>query len=71
MGEAVDVLCKHIGKEHLAEAACPKCSTALNIIDSPGLFDVTCPQGCFNYNFNRDPASGEFQNGHIFYGQPS
>jgi hypothetical protein len=71
LAEAVDVLCKRIGREHLTEATCPRCSTAVNIIDSPALFDVTCPQGCFNYNFHRDPASGEFQHGHVFYGQPS
>ena len=69
LAEAVHTLCQRIGKEHLTEAACPKCSTALNIIDRPALFDVTCPQGCFNYNFHRDPESGEFLHGHVFYGQ--
>ncbi len=71
LAEAVDALCQRIGNEHLTEAACPKCSTALKIIDSPALFDVTCPQGCFNYNFHRDSASGQFQHGHVFYGQPA
>jgi hypothetical protein len=69
LGEAVDTLCQRISKEHLVGAACPKCSTALNIIDSPALFDVTCPQGCFTYEFHRDPGSGEFQHGHVFFGQ--
>jgi hypothetical protein len=69
--EAVDVLCKRICKEHLTEVGCPGCATALNVIDSPALFDVTCPQGCFTYNFHRDPDSGEFLHGHVFYGQPA
>lgn len=69
--EAVHTICERISKKHLTEAACPKCTTALNIIDSPALFDVSCPQRCFNYNFHRDPASGEFQHGHVFYGQPA
>ena len=68
---AVDALCQRIANEHLKEAACPKCSTALQIIDSPALFDVTCPQGCFKYNFHRDPASGQFQHGHVFFGLPT
>ena len=71
LAEAVNALCQRIGKEHLTEAACPQCSTDLKIIDSPGLFDVTCPQGCFNYNFHTDPASGQFQHGHVFFKQPA
>jgi hypothetical protein len=70
LGSAVQTLCRRIAQEHLSSATCPKCENALNIIDSPGLFDVTCPSGCFTYNFHRDPKSGEFLHGHVFFGQP-
>lgn len=69
LGAAVQSLCRRIAKKHLTSAMCPKCENALKIIDGPGLFDVTCPSGCFTYNFHRDPTSGEFLHGHVFFGQ--
>ena len=69
LGNAVQTLCHRIAQEHLSSATCPKCKKTLSINDSPRLFDVTCPSGCFNYNFHRNPTSGEFLHGHVFFGQ--
>jgi hypothetical protein len=49
---------------------CPRCSARLSLIDSPGLFDLSCPEGCFNYNFHRDPETKEFMHGHFFSRPP-
>lgn len=67
--EAVHALCRRICEAHIREATCPKCSATLKIIDAPALFDVSCPERCFNYNFHRDPSTGEFQHGHVFFAQ--
>lgn len=69
LSNAVHTLCRRICEEHITEATCPKCAAGLDIINSPALFDVSCPQRCFNYNFHRDPSSGEFQHGHLFFSQ--
>ncbi|MEZ6138682.1 MAG: hypothetical protein R3C53_27675 [Pirellulaceae bacterium] len=70
LGRAVQTLCYRIAHEQRTSASCPKCQNALNIIDGPRLFYVTCPSGCFTYDFHRDPKSGEFLHGHVFFGQP-
>jgi len=49
---------------------CPLCSAALQAIDSPALFDVVCPNGCFNYHFHRD-EEGSLLHGHFFMASPS
>jgi hypothetical protein len=68
--EAIDHIVKRIHAGEHSEWACPWCSTRLSLIDSPGLFDLSCPQGCFNYNFHRDPETGESMHGHFFSRPP-
>jgi hypothetical protein len=68
--EAIDRLVKRIHAGEDSQWVCPSCSTRLSLIDSPGLFDLSCPQGCFNYNFHRDPETREFMNGHFFSRPP-
>ncbi len=63
---AIQLVCDRIADDKLTEAACPLCSAALRIHDTPNLFDVTCPKGCFNYDFHRDPKDGAFLHGHFF-----
>jgi hypothetical protein len=31
---------------------------------------LSCPRGCFNYNFHRDPETREFMHGHFFARPP-
>jgi hypothetical protein len=69
--EAIDVMVKRIHAGEHFQWVCPRCSTLLSLIDSPGLFDLSCPQGCFNYNFHRDPDTKEFMHGHFFSRPPS
>ena len=66
----VEALCQRILRKEPNEASCPVCSGPISIVDSPALFDVTCPRGCFNYSFHRDPKSQEFLHGHFFVGEP-
>ena len=47
------------------EWRCPKCGTVLQVTDTPSLFDLSCPRMCFDYNYHRDPDSGEFLHGHF------
>jgi hypothetical protein len=49
--------------------SCPLCSAALKVVDAPALFDVVCPNRCFNYNFHRD-EKGEPLHGHFFMCDP-
>jgi hypothetical protein len=49
---------------------CPRCGSPLKLVDSPSMFDLSCPRACFCYNFHRDPASGELRSGHFFAGPP-
>jgi hypothetical protein len=68
--EAIDEMVKRIHAGEHSQWACPRCSSRLSLIDSPGLFDLSCPRGCFNYNFHRDPETREFKHGH-FFSRPS
>ncbi len=69
--ESVAQLCHRICQEQITNADCPRCSEPLNICDVPSLFDVSCQNGCFNYEFHRDPSTKEFLHGHTFFGEPS
>jgi hypothetical protein len=62
----IQSLCERIARREIRSAECPQCSRALTITDVPDLFDVRCPSRCFNFNFHRDPATGEFLHGHFF-----
>lgn len=64
----IEHVCQLILRGEMQTANCPCCGNILSIINSPSLFDVSCSQGCFNYNFHRDPETGKFQNGHFFSG---
>jgi len=65
MKRGIQLLCQRILKREVADPTCPKCSDNLKVTDRPDLFDIRCPSGCFNYNFHRDPSSGEFLHGHF------
>ncbi len=67
---AIDHIVKQIHTGEHSDWVCPRCSTRLALIDSPGLFDLSCPRGCFNYNFHRDPETREFMHGHFFSRPP-
>lgn len=69
-GRNIHMLCQRISRHEDVESTCPLCSKALSIHDSPNLFDVRCPNGCFNYNYHRDPSSGQFLHGHFFQKEP-
>ncbi len=62
----IEAVCQQILHNEFSVAKCPVCDADLTITNSPALFDVLCPTGCFKYNFHRDPATGEFQHGHFF-----
>jgi hypothetical protein len=64
--EAIEDVCKRIAKREQNTGSCPLCSASLQIIDSPDLFDVRCPERCFNYNFHRNPTTGAFLHGHFY-----
>ena len=59
-------ICDRILRGEISGARCPVCNADLHVINNSGLFDVSCPGHCFNYNFHRDPQTGEFQHGHSF-----
>jgi hypothetical protein len=71
LAESVASLCHQICQEQIMTADCPNCSAPLNICNLPSLFDVSCQNGCFNYNFHRNPNTREFLHGHTFFGEPS
>jgi|GEM_PF-2256060 len=64
--QQIQELCRRIADHEQVAAVCPLCSARLRVIDSPGLFDVSCPERCFNYNYHRDPTTGAFLHGHFF-----
>jgi len=68
--EAIDHIVKRIHAGEHSEWACHRCSTHLSLIDSPRLFDLSCPQGCFNYNLHRDPETRESMHGRFFSRPP-
>ena len=64
--QAIQDLCRCIVEHEQVAAVCPLCSAPLRVIDSPGLFDVSCPERCFDYNYHRDATSGALLHGHFF-----
>jgi hypothetical protein len=68
--KAIDHVIKRIQAGEHFQWVCPRCSARLSLIDSPGLFDLSCPHGCFNYNFHRDLKTREFTHGHFFSKPP-
>jgi hypothetical protein len=63
--EAIEDVCRRIANREQTIGNCPLCLASLQIIDTPDLFDVRCPERCFNYNFHREPTSGAFLHGHF------
>ena len=63
-------LCQEILEGRTEPANCPVCGGATRIINADAMFDVTCLQRCFNYNFHRDPKTREFLHGHFFQKEP-
>jgi len=64
--ESIKAVCNRILRGGAARAQCPCCGAELRITNTPGLFDVSCPGHCFNYNFHRDPQTGALLHGHFF-----
>jgi hypothetical protein len=69
--EEIKSLCKRIARHEEAPAICPRCAAKLCVVDTPDLFDVRCPKHCFNYNYHRDPTTGEFLHGHYWQNNPA
>ncbi|WP_437640467.1 hypothetical protein [Sorangium sp. So ce854] len=69
-GRRIQSLCGCIAKHEDVEAVCPLCSAVLRVHDSPSLFDVSCPNRCFKYNYHRDAADGQLLHGHFFRKEP-
>lgn len=63
---AIDGLVQRIMDGEKNEYACPRCGAILRLVDSPNLFDLSCPSSCFNYHLHRDPEAREFRHGHFF-----
>jgi len=59
-------VCDRILRGEAPTARCPCCGAALHVVNTSDLFDVSCPERCFNYNFHRDPETGTFLHGHFF-----
>jgi hypothetical protein len=68
---AIDAIVERIQAGEISEWICPRCSARLSLIDSPGLFDLSCPRDCFNYHFHHDTKTKEFMHGHFFSRPPS
>ncbi|MFA5027484.1 MAG: hypothetical protein WC713_06370 [Candidatus Methylomirabilota bacterium] len=66
--QAIKELCGRILAREQYEAVCPMCSAALCIRDCSDMFDARCPEGCFKFNYHRDPTTGELLHGHFFPG---
>ena len=62
----VNKLLNRMQEKKSFSAKCPACGADLQIIDRTDLFDLSCSDGCFNYDFHRDPETGEFRHGHFF-----
>ena len=69
--ETIGDMVSRIQAGEVSQWDCPKCSARLSLLDSPGLFDLSCVQGCFNYHFHRDPKTREFTHGHFFSRPPN
>jgi len=67
---AIEDLVKRVDAEQLPSANCPVCDTNLLITNEPAIFAVTCPTGCFQHDYHRDPKSGDFLHGHLFVREP-
>jgi len=68
--KAVEEIVNRAVQGHTENWPCPRCGTTLKVLDSAALVDVSCPRGCFSYNFHRDPVTKEFHHGHFFSGPP-
>jgi hypothetical protein len=64
--DAIGDIVSRIMKGEAGEWNCPQCHCGLRLVNSPDLFDLSCLQGCFNYNFHRHPQTGEMMHGHFF-----
>lgn len=62
----IEEVCRRILDGEISPSPCPWCDAGLRITNLPALFDISCPNNCFNYNFHRDPETGVFQHGHFF-----
>jgi hypothetical protein len=63
-------LARRSEQEHAGPLECPRCGSDLRLTDTPDLFDLSCPRGCYCFGFHRDPATREFRNGHFLSGPP-
>lgn len=63
---AIDDTVARITGGEKGEWKCPACGGALKLVDSPNLFDLACPRGCFVYNFHRVPGTTQYRSGHFF-----
>lgn len=63
---ALDEIVRRVGRGEKGEWHCPRCGSVLRLHDLPDLFDLSCPGGCFNYNYHRDPVTKEPRHGYFF-----
>jgi hypothetical protein len=64
--KSIEEACQAIQKNNAVDVNCPLCSSMLSITNNDNLFDVRCPNGCFNYNYHREPKTREILHGHFF-----
>ncbi len=69
--KSIEELCQAIQKNTVVDENCPLCGSMLSITNNDNLFDVRCPNGCFNYNYHREPTTREFLHGHFFMKEPN
>lgn len=68
--DTLDSLVQAIQSGRKPTLSCPRCSAELRLVDTPDIFDLFCLNGCFTYNFHRDPKTREFRHGHFFSRPP-
>jgi hypothetical protein len=68
--QRVSALLAGIAEGEPMQALCPLCDGGLRVVNTAGLFDVTCPAGCFAYHLHKDPKTGEGLHGHSRMKEP-
>jgi hypothetical protein len=64
--QRIEAICREILAGNAVDTSCPICGAIARVINADTLFDVSCPNHCFNYNFHRDPKTRKFMHGHFF-----
>ena len=66
----IEDICNSILGNEIETANCPVCEKPVRICNSPSLFDVSCSNLCFTYDFHRNAETGAFEHGHFFMKEP-